>query len=76
MAHDELEPGSVAEALAHEYELRARALREFPEIAGRGRRGDPEFDDAIEAAMDLAAGSAADELDADLDWLDEDDDED
>jgi hypothetical protein len=76
MEHDELEPGSTAQALAHEYELRAQALRQFPEIAERGRPGDPQFEEAIEAAMDLIDGSAADELDADLGWLgDEDEDQ-
>lgn len=73
MEHEELESGSLAEALAHEYEMRAEALRQFPEIAEQGRPGDPQFEEAIEAAMALIDGSAADELDADLGGLDGED---
>jgi hypothetical protein len=66
------DPHGKAEGIAYEYELRARALREFPEIAGLGNPGDKAFESAIDAAISLITGSAVYELDDDLNELDDD----
>lgn len=68
-------PAEEAEGYAREWELWADAIREFPEITRLGRPGSPDFDRALDAALDLLDGGFADEIDEDLDsrdLLDED----
>jgi hypothetical protein len=45
-----------ARLLAWELELENEALRRFPEIHKLGTFGDPDFEDALEAAVDVIDG--------------------
>jgi hypothetical protein len=57
---------------AWELELEDEALRRFPEIHKLGTFGDPEFDEALEAAVDvidgeLGGGKSTAEIDLEMD---------
>ena len=55
----EPQPGdddAKARIRAHELELEDRALERFPEIQKLGTFGDPAFEEALEAAVDLIDG--------------------
>jgi hypothetical protein len=72
---DELEvvtdPREIAEGYAREWESWANAIRSHPEVVQFGRPGDPEFDAALDAAIDLDEGDVEAELD-ELDFGDDD----
>jgi len=62
------DPRVVAEGYAVEWEAWARSIRRHPEVVEFGRPGHPEFDAALDAAVELDDGAVAaelDELDAD-----------
>jgi hypothetical protein len=59
------DPREIAEMYAREWESWADAIRRHPEVVQFGRPGHPEFDLALDAAIDLDEG----DVDAELDKL-------